>query len=221
MYFHSRSGLYLTPNRQYNAALGRWLSRDPLEETMGANLYAYVGNSPTMYADPSGLGPVNAVTWGATGATIGYYLGGAGGLATPGGVGIAPSAGLGAAAGGALGGGLGWLYPDPDWNWKNPDWYKHKPVPCNNKPPKDAHDPNGAKAPGKPPSDVGFQDPKGGENWTQAPNGKWGWGHKDESVWVPTGKGGEAHGGPHWDVQYPGGGYDNVYPGGNVRPGRR
>jgi hypothetical protein len=33
-------------------------------------------------------------------------------------------------------------------------------------------------------------------------------------VWVPTGDGPAAHGGPHWDVQTPGGGYVNVYPGG-------
>lgn len=28
------------------------------------------------------------------------------------------------------------------------------------------------------------------------------------------------HGGKHWDVQYPNGGYDNVYEDGYVRPGK-
>jgi hypothetical protein len=32
------------------------------------------------------------------------------------------------------------------------------------------------------------------------------------NVWVPTGQGGLAHGGPHWDVQDPNGGYENKYP---------
>jgi RHS repeat-associated protein len=54
-YNHSRSGLCLTVNRAYNSSLGRWLSRDPAEENGGLNLYAYVGNSPLMYSDPSGL----------------------------------------------------------------------------------------------------------------------------------------------------------------------
>ncbi|RZI62654.1 MAG: hypothetical protein EOP37_01485 [Rubrivivax sp.] len=34
---------------------------------------------------------------------------------------------------------------------------------------------------------------------------------------MPTGQGDLAHGGPHWDVQLPGGGYVNVYPGGTQR----
>jgi hypothetical protein len=40
---------------------------------------------------------------------------------------------------------------------------------------------------------------------------------EDGNVWVPTGEGGAAHGGPHWDVETPGGGYQNIYPGGVVR----
>ena len=82
-----------------------------------------------------------------------------------------------------------------------------------NKPPADAYDPNGPKAPGKPGSDVGFADPKGGENWVPNPNGRgYGWEDKNGNVWVPTGQGGAAHGGPHWDVQIPGGDYINVRP---------
>jgi len=48
------------------------------------------------------------------------------------------------------------------------------------KPPENANDPNGPKAPGKPTEADGFKDPKGGENWVPNPNpGKggssWGW----------------------------------------------
>lgn len=87
-----------------------------------------------------------------------------------------------------------------------------------NKPPEDAHDPAGAKAPGKPGAAEGFKDPKGGENWVPNPNGKGnGWQDEKGNVWCPTGWGKRAHGGPHWDVQNPNGGYINVYPGGRVR----
>jgi len=75
------------------------------------------------------------------------------------------------------------------------------------------------RAPGVPTADDGFTPPK---NWNgelvRNPNGP-GVGYPDRKgrVWVPTGTGPTAHGGPHWDVQTPGGGYENVYPGGKVR----
>jgi hypothetical protein len=71
-------------------------------------------------------------------------------------------------------------------------------------PPSDAHDPDGAKAPGKPGVNEGFQDPPDGEEWVRNPNGRGnGWRDADGNVWIPTGHGGAAHGGPHWDVQPP------------------
>ena len=54
IYFHSVSGLYLTLFRAYDADLGRWLSRDPLAEKAGLNLYAYVANNPIRLADRDG-----------------------------------------------------------------------------------------------------------------------------------------------------------------------
>lgn len=53
---------------------------------------------------------------------------------------------------------------------------------------KDARDPAGAKAPGKPGAAEGFEDPKTGEEWGRDPNGRGaGWKDKDGNVWVPTG----------------------------------
>ena len=49
------SGLSLTLYRVYDPELGRWLSRDPIGERGGANLYAYVGNGPIGATDPLGL----------------------------------------------------------------------------------------------------------------------------------------------------------------------
>ncbi|WP_373278990.1 polymorphic toxin type 37 domain-containing protein [Amantichitinum ursilacus] len=55
-------------------------------------------------------------------------------------------------------------------------------------PPADAHDPDGAKAPGKPGEPEGFVDPKGGEDWVKNPNGRGsGWKDSKGNVWVPTG----------------------------------
>lgn len=42
------------PLRFYQPEFGRWLSRDPIEEEGGLNLYAYVRNAPTNFIDPSG-----------------------------------------------------------------------------------------------------------------------------------------------------------------------
>lgn len=49
------------------------------------------------------------------------------------------------------------------------------PPVLESKPPADAKDPRGAKAPGTPGEAEGFEDPKDGEQWVEAPNGKRGW----------------------------------------------
>ena len=41
--------------RCYNPETGRWLSRDPMSEHGGMNLYGYVGNNPISYLDIHGL----------------------------------------------------------------------------------------------------------------------------------------------------------------------
>jgi RHS repeat-associated protein len=46
------SGLYYLRARYYDPAIGRFLGRDPI---MAAEPYAYVGNNPVTWVDPSGL----------------------------------------------------------------------------------------------------------------------------------------------------------------------
>lgn len=82
----------------------------------------------------------------------------------------------------------------------------------------------GAQAPGKPKEEDKFIPKKG---WDEKKvkvqkgkmKGKAGYPDKDGNIWVPTGP--KGHGGAHWDVQKSKGGYDNVLPGGKIRPGKK
>ncbi len=55
--FMATGGALLTHYRVYDPALGRWLSRDPIEEAGGINLYGYVGGDFINKVDPLGLSP--------------------------------------------------------------------------------------------------------------------------------------------------------------------
>jgi RHS repeat-associated protein len=52
---HLQSGLSLATYRPYDAATGRWLTRDPLREDGAFNLYAYASANPLMWTDETGL----------------------------------------------------------------------------------------------------------------------------------------------------------------------
>ncbi|MDD2763158.1 MAG: chitobiase/beta-hexosaminidase C-terminal domain-containing protein [Opitutaceae bacterium] len=49
------TGLYYYGYRWYSPSVGRWPSRDPIEEQGGVNLYGFVGNSPVCRIDRIGL----------------------------------------------------------------------------------------------------------------------------------------------------------------------
>ncbi|MFP4028574.1 MAG: RHS repeat-associated core domain-containing protein [Candidatus Brocadiia bacterium] len=51
----AETGLYYYRNRYYSAALGRFVTRDPMGYEDAYNLYLFVGNVPTTVTDPKGL----------------------------------------------------------------------------------------------------------------------------------------------------------------------
>ncbi|MBQ3425588.1 MAG: RHS repeat-associated core domain-containing protein, partial [Clostridia bacterium] len=51
-YLDSESGLIYLRNRYYNSSIGRFITEDPAKD--GMNWYAYCGNNPVMFVDPSG-----------------------------------------------------------------------------------------------------------------------------------------------------------------------
>ena len=55
------AGLMYYRARFYDAALERFINRDPIES--GPNLYEYVGDSPVRYFDPFGLVAVEATPY--------------------------------------------------------------------------------------------------------------------------------------------------------------
>src|SRR5258706_16135038 len=54
-YYDKDTRLYDYGLRYYSPELQRWLSRDPIQEDGGLNVYAFVGNDPVNFVDPVGL----------------------------------------------------------------------------------------------------------------------------------------------------------------------
>jgi RHS repeat-associated protein len=70
LYRHSRSNLDLAVYRAYDPDLGRWISRDPIAEQGGINLYRYIENNPVEIVDPLGLWQITV----GGGAGLGFLI---------------------------------------------------------------------------------------------------------------------------------------------------
>jgi RHS repeat-associated protein len=187
-YFLLESGLSYNWHRVYDASTGRYTQPDPLRFVDGPSVYGYATASPMMRVDPEGLSPSSVICSLNPVACGSICL-------------IVPSV----------------CQPSPSQCFAGGAPYSpSKPSPLPIKPPADASDPEGPKAPGYPGDIPGYEDPKGGPDWVPNPNGSgYGWRSKDGKVWVPTGpRKSRAHGGPHWDVQDPRNKkkYGNVFP---------
>jgi RHS repeat-associated protein len=53
-FHHAASGLDFALFRAYDPQHGRWLNRDPIGQSGGTNIYAYVGENPLNFIDPFG-----------------------------------------------------------------------------------------------------------------------------------------------------------------------
>jgi RHS repeat-associated protein len=60
-YFDEESGLGYWGYRYYSPELGRWMNRDPIEESGGQNIYAYVSGNPNSFVDRYGKKFVSGV----------------------------------------------------------------------------------------------------------------------------------------------------------------
>jgi RHS repeat-associated protein len=87
------TGLYNFRARWYDSVTGRWLSKDPIGLEGGLNLYAFCGNDPVNFIDPSGLfwqeagnvlGDVAGKAWNMPNTVIGLGWGIIGGGLIPG-----------------------------------------------------------------------------------------------------------------------------------------
>jgi RHS repeat-associated protein len=61
--YDEMTGLSNYGYRFYNPAIGRWMTRDPLGEAGGINLYIFVGNNPVNFVDHWGLIMIGLEIW--------------------------------------------------------------------------------------------------------------------------------------------------------------
>ena len=198
----SETGFYYLNSRYYDPIIGRFINADNAlyQSILGYNLFVYCNNSPINYYDPSGeaaetlLKGWMSTMWWMTLVDGVLPLGDI--------VYYSVAAIIGVTAIKVVSIGIA--------NSKNDDVKKED---NNDKP---------VVLPGQQPTEKeGYVPPKGGPTKGKTKDGQLGWKDKNGNIWIPqpTGSNG-AHGGGHWDVQSPKGGYINVYPGGNVRGGK-
>ncbi len=211
-YRDSETGFYYLNSRYYDPNIGRFINADGylFGSLLGNNLYAYCENSPVSYFDPYGESATDVLSWW---TSIGTVIA----AAEPTAIGEVILIGGFVIIGGAVfieNVVLDNPFADSVFDAEEEEAVDGK---LSDRPLDD--DGNPVVDPKEVPREEdGYVPPKKGPKWDKE---KRGWVDKNGNVWKPqpTGSAG-AHGGGHWDVQSPGGGYTNVYPGGKIRGGQ-
>jgi RHS repeat-associated protein len=61
--YDEQTGISYYGYRYYSPCTGRWITRDPLGELGGINLYGFVGNNPVNWVDQKGLIVIGLEIW--------------------------------------------------------------------------------------------------------------------------------------------------------------
>ena len=203
--YDQETGLYYLQSRYYDPEMGRFISADSFTSTgqgfTGNNMFAYCGNNPVNYLDPEGQDMGAALDW-----WLSLFL---------------PIAEVEPTIIGEVVVVIGavvitiYIYSSTE---------DGSIFSATKEEPSVKTDEKGRPVvePGQQPTEKdGYIAPKGGPKQGKTPDGKKGWVDRNGNIWVPQPTGSSsAHGGGHWDVQGPDGGYINVYPGGDTRGGQ-
>jgi len=192
-YFDKETGDIYLRARYYSASRGRFNAQDPTMD--GLNLYVYCVNNPIRFIDPKGLYyvPIRDVVEAADGTVTWHAYNN---ITTVEVNGVKKQFSTNPIFD-QDGGGKTYI----DENGVMQVWIDEDT------------DPAFLIAINVPQTDL-YEPPKGGDKWDTETKS---WVDKYGNKWK---KDKSNHGGPHHDVQYPNGGYDNVYEDGSVRAGK-
>ncbi|MBR2344097.1 MAG: hypothetical protein IKA64_07580, partial [Clostridia bacterium] len=214
-YYDVDTGLYYLNSRYYDPSVCRFISPDSslYHGMIGYNMYAYCNNNSINFYDPTGESAQEILnTWTSSMWWLHWIDG-----ALP--IGDIIYWGAAAFLGVAM---LG----EHIHNATSSADSKTQDVPKSIEEPRDSgavdDDGNPVVLPGQQPTEKeGYIMPKNGPVKGKTKKREFGWKDKNGNIWVPAPTGSKkGHGGGHWDVQSPKGGYINVYPGGKVRGGK-
>ena len=194
-YYDTETSLYYLNSRYYDPEIGRFISADGQLNggALGYNMFTYCENNPVCFEDPMG----SSITVAAV-VAFGQIL-----------FEICTTAII-----------VKMAY---DIATDIADLFRsHNGEKSSNSDGKSENSDNTVTKKDPPTENDGYHPPKGGAKKGKTKSGEDGWVDDKGNVWVPAPSGtSKAHGGGHWDVNRKDGkGYINIYPGGNMRPGK-